>query len=213
VNILVVAPHPDDETIGCGGTLCLHTGRGDRVAVVFLTSGELGLKHLGPDAARRTREAEAHAAAEILGISVLEFLRLPDWCCGEDIPAAAARLTPILRSEAPDLVLLPHPADDHPDHRAALPIVATALTFVGTRPQLRGYEVWAPLAAFDHVLDITAVMDRKLAAIAAYPSQLASFRYDRAVLGLAQYRGALAAHCEYAEVTAYLDPIGGAAAG
>ena len=47
MNVVLIAPHPDDESIGCGGTVCHHTDRGDRVAVVFLSSGELGLQHLG----------------------------------------------------------------------------------------------------------------------------------------------------------------------
>jgi hypothetical protein len=53
-------------------------------------------------------------------------------------------------------------------------------------------------------------MERKLAAVAAYPSQLGGRRYDRAVQGLAQYRGALAGRCGYAEVMAWLDPSGAA---
>src|SRR5262252_5885989 len=45
-NILVIAPHPDDECIGCGGAICLHAAKGDRVVIVFITSGEKGLKNL-----------------------------------------------------------------------------------------------------------------------------------------------------------------------
>ena len=63
MNIMVIAPHPDDESIGCGGTICLHTAKGDHVSVVFLTSGELGLKHLPPEEAWKIREQEAAKAA------------------------------------------------------------------------------------------------------------------------------------------------------
>ena len=66
MSILIIAPHPDDESIGCGGTICLHSDRGERTVAVFLTSGELGLEHLPREEAWRVREGEAEAAAEIL---------------------------------------------------------------------------------------------------------------------------------------------------
>jgi len=75
MNILVIAPHPDDEAIGCGGSICLHVERGDRVVAVFLTSGELGLKHLSPAQAWGIREGEARCAARVLGLAGLHFLR------------------------------------------------------------------------------------------------------------------------------------------
>ena len=78
MNVLVIAPHPDDESIGCGGALCLHSRRGDRSSVVYLTSGELGLKHLPRHDAWLTREREAAQAAKILGIARMFFLRLAD---------------------------------------------------------------------------------------------------------------------------------------
>src|SRR6516225_4474115 len=205
-NILVIAPHPDDESIGCGGTLCRHTLRGDRVAAVFLTSGELGLKHLAREEAWRVREGEAEAAAEVLGLADLIFLRCPDWFVGEGVDEAAALLRPVLAREAPQSIYLPHGGEWHPDHRAALAVVRAALRASGLpAPELLTYEVWTPLSEYDQVTDITPVMARKLRAVRCYRSQLAGFRYDRAVRGLNQYRGALAARCRYAEVFRYAE--------
>src|SRR5438309_11946363 len=78
MNVLVIAPHPDDESIGCGGTICLHADRGDRVAAVFLTSGAMGLPDLSEGDAPRTRARESEEAAGALGISSVTCLRRPD---------------------------------------------------------------------------------------------------------------------------------------
>jgi N-acetylglucosamine malate deacetylase 1 len=200
MNVLVIAPHPDDESIGCGGTLYQHAARGDRVVAVFLTSGELGLKQLARGNACRIREAEARQAAAILGISAIHFLRLPDWCVSDHIKAAARRLRPILRKEKPAILYLPHPREWHPDHQAALPILRVLYDGNRAGPELRGYEVWTPLADPLRVENITAAMPRKLRALRAHRSQLNEFDYVRAVRGLNQYRGELAGKCRYAEV-------------
>ena len=206
MNVLVIAPHPDDESIGCGGAVCLHATRGDRVVAVFLTSGELGLKHLRPERARIIREREARKAAKILGLAKLFFLRQPDWCVGDAIKNAAAALQPILKREAPELIYLPHPLEWHPDHQAALPVLQAALKDRRiVTPELRGYEVWTTLMAHDHVEDISAVMPRKLRALRAHKSQLQEFDYVRAVSGLNQFRGALAARRPFAEVFQSVD--------
>jgi LmbE family N-acetylglucosaminyl deacetylase len=203
VNVLVIAPHPDDEAIGCGGTIALHADRGDCVRAVFLTSGELGLAHLPPADAWRVREAEAERAASVLGIAATAFLRQPDWYLGEDVSTAAAALAQLLDRHAPDVIYLPHPHEWHPDHQAALPILRSALAnHAGAPSELWAYEIWTPLQVFDRAQDITATMARKLRAVRSYASQLAGFRYDRAVRGLNQYRGALAARCRFAEVFA-----------
>lgn len=201
--MLVIAPHPDDEAIGCGGAVCLHAGRGDRVSAVFLTSGELGLKHLPCEEAWRIREAESHAAAEVLGLSGATFLRQPDWGVGDQITEAAAALRPVLEREMPALVYVPHADDGHPDHVATLPVLRAAFAeVVGSRspPAVLAYEVWTPLGEFDHVEDITPVMRQKLRAVRCHASQMREFRYDLAIRGLNRYRGALAARCKYAEV-------------
>jgi N-acetylglucosamine malate deacetylase 1 len=208
MNIVVIAPHPDDEAIGCGGTIRLHVERGDRVAVVFLTSGELGLEKLPPAEARRIREAEAEDSGRVLGVASLKFLRLADWYVNEHTERAAADLTPIFEAESPALLYVPHEGEWHPDHRASLQVVRGALKISGGEPDVRAYEVWTPLSTHDEAEDITATIAVKLRAVRCHRSQLAEFRYDRAVRGLALYRGALAAKCRYAEVFQRLSPRG-----
>jgi N-acetylglucosamine malate deacetylase 1 len=209
MNVLVIAPHPDDEAIGCGGSISLHLQRKDRVTTVFLTSGELGLKHLAREEAWRIREKEAQKAGRILQMAEVTFLRQPDWYLGDSVQEAAALLGPILERERPELVYLPHPQEWHPDHQACLPIVSAAYDRMKSpRPGFLGYEIWTPLSTYDHVEDITAVMKLKLRAIRAYRSQLIEFRYDRAVSGLNQYRGTMAGKCDFAEVFQTLDAGG-----
>lgn len=201
MNVLVIAPHPDDEAIGCGGTIGKHTARGDRVCAVFLTSGELGLKQLPREKAWATREAEAKRAAKILGISQLEFLRLPDWCSGDHVKEGAHLLAPLLLREQPETIYLPHPLEWHPDHKAAWLILRATLRKAKlSQTNLLGYEVWTPISEHDSVEDISGTMSLKLRALRAHRSQLKEFDYVRAVRGLNEYRGAMAGRCRYAEV-------------
>jgi LmbE family N-acetylglucosaminyl deacetylase len=208
MKVLVIAPHPDDESIGCGGALCLHARRRDQITAVYLTSGELGLKHLSRQDAWLTREREAARAAKILGIARLFFLRLADWFVGDAVEKGAAKLRPILKRAKPELIYLPHEQEWHPDHKAALPMMRAALKDSrSVPPTLRLYEVWTPLTAHDHVEDISAVMPRKLRALRAHKSQLQEFDYVRAVSGLNQFRGALAARRPFAEVFQSIDLV------
>ena len=205
-SVLVVAPHPDDEAIGCGGAICLHLERRQRVDVVFLTSGERGLRCSSDDDARAIREAEALAASEVLGVNQVDFLRLPDLELSENIEAGAAALARLIEARPPRIIYLPHPAESHPDHAASVPIVGGALAKLKARqrPELWAYEVWSPMDRYDWIEDVTPVMPIKLRAIACYGSQLASLRYDEAVRALNHYRGLMAAGSEYAEAFRYV---------
>jgi len=201
MRVLVIAPHPDDESIGCGGTVRKHVLAGDNVAAVFLTSGELGLKHLAKEKAWEIREAEARAAATILGIGNTFFLRGPDWTLADALPGIANKLRALLEQDRWDMIYLPHPAEWHPDHKACLPILRAALAETRTPlPTLRGYEIWTPLSEFQHVEDISSVIRTKLRAIRSHTSQVAQLAYDRAALGLNAFRGAASGRCRYAEV-------------
>jgi len=198
-NVMVIAPHPDDEVLGCGGTIRLRIERGDRVSAVFLTSGELGLKHLPQRKAWSIREAEARRAARILGLHRLFFLHQPDWTLDQHLKTASAALRPLLKAHLPDVIYLPHPDDAHPDHRAAWPLLKQALPRSASPPELFAYEIWSPLPQPDCVVDITSVMPRKIRALRAHRSQLNEFDYVQAVTGLNQFRGALSAKCHFAE--------------
>jgi LmbE family N-acetylglucosaminyl deacetylase len=202
----VLAPHPDDEAIGCGGTICLRGQQGHEVRVVFLTSGERCSDDLPPETIRALREAEAERACRVLAVARFEFFRLPDLSLGENVERAAEQLRPLLQEWAPGVIYLPHPGEAHPDHEAVLPIVRAALTppLIGTaRPELWGYEVWSPLPRYGWVEDVSAVMGCKLLAVRCYESQLRLFRYDWAVRGLNRHRGVLGAGSRYAE--AFID--------
>jgi LmbE family N-acetylglucosaminyl deacetylase len=207
VSLLVIAPHPDDESIGCGGSIRLHVNNRELVSVLFLTSGEGGLKEIANSEAQAVREAEAMEAAAELGCEIAGFLRLPDYGLAEALNSLSDALLLSLKSLQPTQIYLPHPGEEHPDHAAVLPALSKALRKSAIpEPWLLGYEVWTPLSRYDLITDITEVWPAKMAAIQKYRSQLASFAYDRAIAGLNQYRGALAGHCEYAEVFATLSP-------
>jgi LmbE family N-acetylglucosaminyl deacetylase len=202
-SVMVIAPHPDDEAIGCGGAILLHRLRGDPVHVVFLTSGELGIDAMPAQDVIAVREAEAREAAAILDVGAPTFLRLPD----QGVAAAAERagelVADLLSAQRPQLIYVPHEAESHLDHQACIPILRSAVRKAQISTQLRAYEVWTPMERFGWPEDITPVMARKLRAVRCYRSQLAVFRYDRAIRGLNQYRGCLAARTRFAEVFRY----------
>src|SRR5688500_14721012 len=101
--IIVIAPHPDDEAIGCGGTIRRHVERGDAVHVIFLTSGEKGCRGRELSETAQIREAEAESAKAILGIAEIDFWRQPDGAL-EPTDELVARLVSKLEESQPDIV-------------------------------------------------------------------------------------------------------------
>jgi len=187
-RILVVAPHPDDEAFGCGGTIVDHARAGDEVRAIFLTSGEAGGHGSPSDDTASRRESEARTAARILGIGKIEFWRLPDGRlkAGEEL---IARLRAEIRRWRPTRVYVTHLREQHPDHRAAARAVERALGGIARPPAVWRYEVWTPIARIGALVDISDHIDAKLDALRAHASQCAVLRFDDSALGLARYRG------------------------
>jgi LmbE family N-acetylglucosaminyl deacetylase len=189
IRVLVVSPHPDDESIGCGGTLRKHVVNGDSVHVIFLTSGEAGGHGRSPEETIHLREREARCAADILGLTAIEFWRQPDKHLQATRPLVE-RLRRTIESLRPSLLYVTHEHEMHPDHRAAVRIVdRTVSTLNGSPPMVLLYEVWTPLQLIDHIEDISDVMAVKIEAVRAYRTQCAAMRFDEAVRGLNRYRG------------------------
>lgn len=190
--VLVLSPHPDDESIGCGGTLRRHVVEGDDVHVVFLTSGEAGGHAIPPQEAGRVREAEAEAAGRVLGTHPPVFLREPDGALASTAPLRD-RLTCLLQRLRPAVLYVPHAEDAHPDHRAAHQVARDVLRGLPLQTPLvvRCFEVWTPITAIAEVVDVSPWIDTKLEAIRAHRSQCAVVRFDDAAAGLARYRGEL----------------------
>jgi LmbE family N-acetylglucosaminyl deacetylase len=190
-NILVISPHPDDESIGCGGTVRKHVLEGGNVEVVFLTSGEKGVKGAAPEKTSKIREQEAQASLKILGVTKSEFWREPDGSMEvkEDL---ILRLQQKIETQQTALIYVPHEMEDHPDHKAAALLVKKAVAKLDhhtVKPVVWMYEVWTPIQKIEHIVDISAYVDVKRRAIQAHKCQCAIMKFDEAILGLNRYRG------------------------
>ena len=163
-RVLVVAPHPDDEVLGCGGMLARHAQRGDAVRVIVCTDGA----GVASDAAlAELRRTECLAACAELGIEDVQFLDFADG--GLEASAEfAKRLADELARYAPELVYAPSKREYHADHRAACAVATDALR--GTPARVLFYGVNAPVRC-DLLFDTTSVADRKRAALARHASQ------------------------------------------
>src|SRR5216684_1495934 len=196
-RLMVLAPHPDDEVIGCGGLVALHLRDGRPVHVVVATDG-------GQAGDGAQREAESRAALALLGDATIEFLRFPDREL-ESARELEGRLAAILADWKPDLIAVPSPLEIHPDHialsRAFCNLIARDPVLFADLAVARVafYEVSAPLRP-NALVDITTVADTKYAAIQAHASQTAIRDYTSYARGLNAWRSmTLPAHVKFAE--------------
>lgn len=202
-TILIIAPHSDDEVIGCGGTIQKFIEQGSRVEIVIVTQGEKG----GSDGIVETRKQEARAAANILGVSQLIQLGFHD---GNLNSATALKKTlqKIIEDVQPEAIFAPNIFDNHPDH---IIVGRQLIDLAHNCPvdfQCYFFEVWTPLIA-NVIIDITEEIETKTQAMRAHQSQQSHTEFVDLILSINRYRAIAAVSgnpaLKYAEAFFRLD--------
>lgn len=188
-NVLVLAPHPDDEVFGCAGAIMQHVSQNDSVQVVIITDGSAAIIHPNNDSRIKyieTRQQESCKAAEVLGYGTPEFWGIADRAleCNDNL---IERLVNYIKEKQISLVYAPSVMEIHPDHYALAISAVEAVRRCGESVSLSMYEVGIPLHP-NILLDITNMLERKQEAMNCFVSQLALQDYTRHILGLNTYR-------------------------
>jgi LmbE family N-acetylglucosaminyl deacetylase len=188
--VLVVAPHPDDETLGCAGAISLLRLQGYTVEILVMSDGTQShpnSRKYPASALKHLREAETRCAMSTLGVedSRITFLQLPDGSIPgagvEKFGAAVHQCCFYLAAVNPKIIFAPWRYDPHPDHRATWQILQAALASTARSPRVIEYPIWdwdpkqRRLHHFEFNkawrLDISEVVELKQRAIALYRSQ------------------------------------------
>lgn len=211
-TILVVAPHPDDETLGCGGTLLRHVAKGDQVHWLIATDMRIG--HGFPQVAVNRRQAEIQKVAAAYGFSKIYNLGLPPARL-DTLPKGnlVEVIGQVIKEVSPTIVYLPFRGDVHTDHAAVFDAVASCTKWF-RYPSIRRVLCYETLSETDFSLnpegmkfvpnsfaDITSYINKKIEIARLYEGEMAEFPFPRsaeALRALAQVRGA-ACGCQAAE--------------
>lgn len=176
LDLLAIAPHPDDAELSCGGTLTKMARRGYKVGILDLTRGEMGTR-----GSAATRSREAAAAARVLGLHYRSTLALPDarLALTERAKMAVARK---VRELQPHAVILPYWEGRHPDHYTGAQIAYEGCFLAGLKRLPIGGQPFRPFKVIyatlydatmqpTFVVDITEEFERRQRAILCYESQ------------------------------------------
>ena len=205
-KVLVIAPHADDEVLGCGASIAGHVYQGDDVKVVIVTNAHKGDANLFSKDSIDIVRNEALMAHSILGVQDTIFLDFPAPRL-DSYPnyKISLELSKIIKDFNPSILYLPHPGDLHLDHKSTY-----RASLVAARPQnccsiseIYCYETlsetdWSPMQGDEffkpnYFSDITIFFDKKIQAMECFSSQLKDFPHPRSLKNieyLAGYRGA-----------------------
>lgn len=183
-RILVFAPHPDDEVLGCGGSIAKHIEIGNIVYITFLTNGEMSSPLNSPEQMARVRKKEACNAAKVLGVSTrnITFFEFPDGWISPYKFEQFTRTMLHIRQIKPHLVYLPHEGEESFDHQCAFQLIWRALKMAPSNnyplsgkpwwvSTVLAYEVWTPLSSYQYGEDVGNQIKKKIKALRCYQSQ------------------------------------------
>lgn len=183
-RVLVLAPHSDDESIGCGGLLLTHAAQCE---VVCLTDGRHGDPSMSPHELIALRETELADAMAVAGVQNFRFLGVPDQLLIDGYDRFSS-----LAIGHVDMIFLPNFLDQHPDHKAVTWLLQRLLREKKTKPTLKiaFYEIWGTLPVWNAYTDLDAGrMARKRQMIDCFASQTRQIDYGERIAGLHTYRG------------------------
>jgi len=187
-DALIIAPHPDDESLGCGGSIIKHIRAKSRVKVVFLTNGDKGdFKGKFGKEYIEIRKSSAQEAMGVLGVEDYEFWGYEDRELFAARGKAEEQLHLTVRAFSPSVLYAPSPLEAHPDHKSAFQVVWNLrsqfqITFAF-------YEVLMALYP-NALVDISDEMEQKRKAIESYHTEVYYNDYVTKVLGLNRFRTA-----------------------
>jgi LmbE family N-acetylglucosaminyl deacetylase len=186
-EVLILAPHPDDEALGCSGAIFQLNAMGASSTIVFLTDGEQLYGEPNRNVAEKRRN-EGLKSSEMLGCREPIFLGFPDGGIATDKKHIYSRLSSIIGLKKPDIIFSPSLVDYHDDHIATARIAVKLLKTLGSF-ELAFYEVYS-LQRFTHLIDISSVMEQKQRIIMNYETSLYGKPglYANAILGLNAFR-------------------------
>lgn len=197
-SIVVIAPHQDDEAIGCGGALALQASSGNAPSIVVLQDGADGCEELGftRQGMMEMRNEESRRAAAVIAASPV-FLNHPVLA---DDGAQIAELAEVLIERKADAVFIPFALDGHRDHRTANYILAGALRKISWNVRVFGYEVWG-MCIPNVVLIIDDVIETKTEMLRCFTFANSALDYVNSTLGLNMFHSRMlaAGTCRYAE--------------
>lgn len=187
-TVLVLSPHPDDELIGCGGTLLLLQEAGASIHVVQMTEGATcrALRNASEHEKRSIRWEEAGAVANDLGFHSHFWPTGADGALVDDA-ATVVRLRKLLDELKPELVFAPASTDRHYEHRLARQILGKASDSIPPGTQILEYPVWGFLPKPTHAVEVTSTHARILESLYRYRTAMKAEDYVSRCRVMSQY--------------------------